>query len=858
MADFFSRIFAQPSDDVSTSYSHEDNNIRRGGDDNGGTTHRRKKSSTNVHTRTLTPLSLSGGKNTSSFGAASDSHSMGRSHSSEEVEEYSAYDVDEVIDSTRHKARGRQRRNDASVSYRSTSEPRSPKRVHQRSASSSHQRTNSNTTNSNSRSTQHNMQLQLTQNRRRRRSASVQSPSHKQRSSSSSSVRRSKSQQRIDRSVGGANYHKENTNTAATPTKSKSKKKKFWKKKPNWSGTPPKDHGKKKSCSNQNNNRHHHSNDRKEPSSPGNRKQQQQQQKLSLPQNRNQPINVGDCITITQQFLEDNADMSVLTMPKDLMSLHTGMMEMEDEEGMVDDGEDEVIRRGNLVLQRESMKYATTTDHHSRRPRISAYASRMLEEGIQHNYVEDPPPPPPPPINGRSPISIQPSQQQSSAVAIMTAHHRRGASYDDPPGKIGKLIHGQQQQLRATSDPPAADEAQPFDEESECVGNTNNNRIQQQNHHRAASTSAVDTIKQQRSITTNNKAVSFALPPPPPPATAATTSNKKVPSPARPPFMGPQLDYYYSMERSNPKTKTTSNVWSNSLIVPPIIELWSSIESVSNIIPAADGGNNNGRAVCRWDIRKEDELLGEDISLRISEEWIDVRDKYVDMTEKEEEVEEEGKEPLIKATTPDDTTSTSKSNNWATSNEKEDHDDHPMDEPGDEKDYPMNETGDDEYLHNILDCGEDDSIGNIKEERGVDSSPSKHGNEIGAEIIPLKHGDTPMDETEDVNLRHRTTWTYKPDAPTNLPFDSPELLQNQSNDSWQILIHKRTNAAINIQKWIRCLLASEKLRTLLQSVLIIQPSMRRYLNRRRYLDYLKVKSSYYPRRWSMSNKSVDC
>jgi len=256
------------------------------------------------------------------------------------------------------------------------------------------------------------------------------------------------------------------------------------------------------------------------------------------------------------------------------------------------------------------------------------------------------------------------------------------------------------------------------------------------------------------------------------------------------------------MERN---ANTPLPCWSNSPLLPPIIELWSSVESSTN-------NNDNGD---KWDMGHENELLGEETPLIISEEWIDVPDKEWDKA-----VEEMATNKSTEAATA--TPSTDRINTS-----------HFLDE---------DMMAEDEYFDDILNCGEESStnVGGV-----FDNSPTRQ-----SENVPLDG---------DVNSRHRSTWnkTYKPPTAATTSFYFPEQDNLHHSDSWKRVVRARANAAITIQKSTRGILMRERLRSLRRSTLIIQTCIRRFLSRKRFLDYRKVKRSYYPKRWEKSHNGEE-
>ena len=216
----------------------------------------------------------------------------------------------------------------------------------------------------------------------------------------------------------------------------------------------------------------------------------------------------------------------------------------------------------------------------------------------------------------------------------------------------------------------------------------------------------------------------------------------------------------------------------------------------------------------KWDTKKECDLLGEEVSLHVSEEWIDVRGN------------EKGKKEmpthatLTLITTAAAPAPAAVASSWEVSG------------AGRHTFHSKEDLPDDEYLNDILNCDDEDLAHNT----------TFNSNDDRADSSPSNLFDN------DANLRrHRSTWNtaYKP---PNLSFPSEDSIRLKE-DNWNILIRKRVNAVIAIQRCVRGMLQRQRLRLLLVSVSIIQSCIRRYISRRRFQDYLKLKRSYYPRRW---------
>jgi len=787
MSDFFSRIFAIPSD---VSSADEDTNYEEG---------RR-------HRKTLTPLSLTDGNAADNTTASS----FVENTVSYDQSQFSTDDTDSQEihrDARQHNtssSRGRQRRNDTSVGNRSASaEPRSPKKKTQRSSSmalprntnvqlklttspksnrrhrslsklgrsssTSHRRTSSKERLRNTSYSSDDDDNNDRRSSRRSSSAYNNSSMHKRSSSSNTRITDSNNGDRQYSRSKSKSYQPHTNPTTTSPKKKKKKKDSNWSS-TKWvkkhlsspSNTPPKNKDGKKGktkSSRKEKKKHHHN------SSSHNR-----DTKLSLlPPNqlRPAPVNVGDSIIISQQFL-DNADMSVLTMPKDLMSVISTENERNEVEVVQ---EDEKNHSFDTELQKEvgqlqaylkdrriRHQHRSTTNHTTdgRPMHYQTYASR-IQEGHVYSYTQDAqeialgqqhidddiPPPPPPPPPRPSPLSRRKTSTSTQNAAIphwntpatSNSNSESVASYDDPPGELVTSPTLQQTSMTATtnqqsqhqqqnghherskSDPPG-EEYQPFDE----VSFLKHNDIRQH----ASPSSKQPTVdiqptpnRQQTQSTPNrlNKAVSFSLPP-------APISSMKTP-PA-PPFMGPALDYYYSMERNSNITNTQSP------LLPPIIEIWSSVESTSI--------NQNNTS--RWNTQKEDELLGEEFSLHVSEDWIDVRDKESDMiTEEEAHIDRATSTSL-----PVDTTASKRQ----------------MHSQFVDEDMIDNE------FHDILDCGED----------CIERTNKTTDDEV------------PLDEAA-LDGRHRSTWstTYKPHTATTM-FDEPGYDDLHNSDNWQEVVRQ--------------------------------------------------------------------
>lgn len=344
---------------------------------------------------------------------------------------------------------------------------------------------------------------------------------------------------------------------------------------------------------------------------------------------------------------------------------------------------------------------------------------------------------------------------------------------------------------------------------------------------------AFSSKKQDSTEQTRSKSVTFSLPPP----------NYR----SAPPFMGPPLDFYYSLERDENDSRPC---WSPSPLVPPIMELWSSVECVE-YGPNVDVGND---------------LLGEEFPLQVSSDWLDVCDNVteensvVTVMEKPQEKSSEIEAPDIssldyptagKALVNVDsnlqkafnefTVKSSLNNNGsplektastktAVDNSPEDHRDE-VNSPDDEVNSPDDEASspDDEFFDAILNCDGD------FEATGVPGQQEPATEQM--QII----------DADDVNNRHRSSWraaynmTYKP-PPPHLSFDPARYLSGE-------LLHMRFNAAASIQSCIRAHLERVRFAKLQRSTRIIQSFARSFLFRQRLSLHLKIKSTYAPQKW---------
>ena len=155
------------------------------------------------------------------------------------------------------------------------------------------------------------------------------------------------------------------------------------------------------------------------------------------------------------------------------------------------------------------------------------------------------------------------------------------------------------------------------------------------------------------------------------------------------------------------------------------------------------------------------------------------------------------------------------------------------------------ETPHDEYFDDILNCCGEDDFGRQMQQHHRDSTNNCL---------------TDMDDNDDVNFRHRSTWNaaYRPPKlSSSFSEEYPFLSDNKmNNDNWQQMVRIRNNAAMRIQTFVRGLLERRRFHLLLHSALLVQPCIRRYIARKRYLEYRKIKKSYSPQKWKRFNVSI--
>jgi hypothetical protein len=526
------------------------------------------------------------------------------------------------------------------------------------------------------------------------------------------------------------------------------------------------------------------------------------------------PVNVGDSITISQQFLEESMDISVLTMPKELMMEEDLEHDDEDDDDHIDLNEKDYVE----AIENQLLSKSASSD------RMSAYASRLLHEGRLYtdegelvSVGSSPLSPPPPPGT--------PSQSPHANNSNKTTQRK----HNDPPGIESMELNNGGQGKR--SDPPVYDEdIIDFDE-------------------------VLGDGRQGATPQNKNKSVTFSLPPP----------NYR----SAPPFMGPPLDFYYSLERNESDTQP---VWSSSPLVPPIMELWSSVECV-------DSGPI---------FETDNDLLGEKKNpFHVSEIWLDVcaesetKEKsiaakasvYVSLESfsKKASIDQSLEKPVstkasayapqdkeysLTEATPIQMTSTAAAErisldeaatpqgyddcssemrvNDNTNVEDSPDDEVDFDTPHDEVDSPHDEVDspDLEYFDEILNCSGDVDDSIFSDQQQQEDEP----------------GGTQSFETNDVNNRHRSSWrsaynmTYKP-PPPHLSFDDPARYLGAE------MLHIRFRAAASIQACARAHLQREQYHKLLRSTLIIQPFIKSFLFRQRLSTQIKLKRSYPPLKW---------
>ncbi|KAL7520154.1 hypothetical protein ACHAWX_004896 [Stephanocyclus meneghinianus] len=887
MADFFSRIFAIPSDDES--YSAEDTFSHSSGIQAHNPKSIRKpdrskpSSSKKGSVRPSSKLDGSGGEEGNN---AVDESSTSVSLETNEERQPQRSHADKKHALGGH--RGRQRRNDEPSVHRSASEPR---RQTQNKTRSSSERPNVNNTGASSAAQLH---LQSTSRYRNTRSLSKLAEREHHHSPS-------------QHHSTNASPNTETSNPSSSPQENHSsiethKKNKSWRSKLSA--------GMKKHLS---------PTSQQSTASPPTLNSKQVKQSSSKPERERrsqnhatgdkhsytpQPINVGDSIFISQQFLEESMEISVITLPKEL-----SMKELDDENLMQIVGQKGVL--GNNAVQaflnrrtgeggngnnggsaREARDFeiqpSASMESKGIYERVSSYANRLLDisysqslennsntceedEGVevkhitkQQEKVESYSSGAPgkyawacdPTTEGYSPEGIE--KQTTTTGSTATDSELKNVILSPPPQPLnaptdrklnvqiplpddssGKLVSSTVEDGEKKGRQEPSIMSRPFDEPSAGSGRTISS----------------PTRDPERS----NKSVSFCLPPP--------SSH-----PPAPPFLGPTLDYYYSMERPS---KDPLPSWSTSSLLPPIIELWSSVEDNSDY----GVGGTVGGSITLWNQNKENELIGEDAPLLLSEKWINFSKNQTGDRVKKAIVED------------------------------------PMISPG--------ETSID-YFDNILDCtGEHAAAASETDSLRFSASTAGSNRSAQNNIIPNERSNPSARSGENSMFRHRSQWksshgnmTYKPpmfndgnitpkkEAPA-LPmvgsesFDDPvmqirryhgddvpspkkqdgsrpiilhgrivrpnSLSSNTSNQSKSSSISRspstsshgssasytnaKSYAAIAIQASARGMLERQRFMVMLDSVLVIQPFVRRFLCRQRFLLQLKLKRSYFPSNW---------
>lgn len=584
---------------------------------------------------------------------------------------------------------------------------------------------------------------------------------------------------------------------------------------------------------------------------------------------RQQPINVGDSIMIAQKYLEECEEMSALTVPKELMSVMSGLSGPAERGAMWRDDVQEVGRRN--VLESSIVKayhsnghtrqsdddddedegeiILTTTNTGPAYPNIGEFASRFLETkeeekeeededdndndnyiihqinsrdsnvhdkvgcgtsqagSSKHQWLCDPSTEEyPMKVNGRMPPPPPLMPMPRRALPLDNIHNlssqkRVSASFDDKPATFNDEVSFDEEKSRM--DPPgtlggavipnvsypSTQIHAPDPPEDKCHPSDKVSNLSAKK--RTPQSVTCQSIAGQSNFRSpNSKAVTFSLPPP------TTMLQPSQVTPPSPPFMSPNIDYYTLDQQSN--TTKPLRSWLSSALLPPIAELWSSVESMPPI-----------NSTLMWDTKKENELLGEGYSLLVSEEWIDFCDDLVEVVVVVEE------QDVVKTIPVDaDVTALVSSNRDVHSGFSHDED-----------------TPDDEYIEDILNCSEEDDFEGI-----IPAVSSSNSSNIS---------------NNNANIRHRSKWEVAY-TPFKLGSISTELIQVE-DDKWQSLIRERANAAMTIQRCVRGMLERERYYLCLGSAIILQPFIRKFLSRKRYREYTRLKQSYYPKRWERVN-----
>eukprot|EP00956_Cyclotella_meneghiniana_P016498 scaffold26070_cov71-Cyclotella_meneghiniana.AAC.2 len=816
MTDFFARIFAVPSEyDDDDSYSADDTYSQSSSIRRRSRIKNAKQSYQRANTFTSYSDNISDDENTKE----------GIGESSASV----SYDDDTIDHHEDH--RGRQRRNDAPSGHRSASEPRSK----QKKKRSSSERPNA---------TSHTAAKQSQQSRYRsaRSLSKVPERHHAAPSSSSPNNDVDKKEMKNWRSKFSKGIKKKHISftSDSSPALTSSKQAK----KPS-----PKNSESRK--------QHHHAkaNDKTPASS--------------------QPINVGDFITISQQYLEKNEEMSVLTLPKELASKEVdeeNLMQIIGQRGVL--GNDAVQafldrrndgRQGgggeNLHIHRSA-----SVESKGVYERVGKYATKLLDISRSQS------------LENSSTLQEEGVEIPHNQDLLAVANHQIGkhAWPCDPGYSVGdNAAHTviTEQEIGSIGMPPPASPS-PFDGIEEEHRVRYDVQIPVRDDPSGIHIDTSITVDRQKSTESRrqfdevhsrpiesqapvNKSVSFSLPPP-------------SSLPPAPPFLGPHLDYYYSMERD---AKDKAPIWSHTTILPPIIELWSAVEDSSK----------HGAFGSFWNAEKEKELVGEEEVRQIaSEQYVSQSEKALLVGVRTRGEADASKKPAANPTSPGEKSM--------------------------------------EYFHDILDCNDVDLKGVIdcnNNDDDDDDAPAdeKEGLKLTTSSLSIKTETAGSSETEEVlgddaNFRHRSQWksshnmTYKPPLfnggvgrsessedsviklrrfhedgiltaerqdsqgdtrPVILPCrvgrplttlnpskctsitltHSPSAASYESSSSYNAKIF----AAIVIQASARSVIERQQFVGMRDSVLIIQSALRRFLYRQRYLLQLKLKRSYYPCNW---------
>ncbi|KAL7505972.1 hypothetical protein ACHAXN_008055 [Cyclotella atomus] len=828
MADFFSRIFAIPSDDESS---------------DGASTYSQPSIQRHSSPRKKPHQKKSGSHNR-------------RSHSEDDEDEIEESSTSASIES--NLKRGRQRRNDASSSYRSASEgPRGSGEKHKKRSSSERPKAASPSASGN------NASLSA-----RRPARSLSKVAERERETSSSMMDDEETQRKMKgwRSKFSKGMKKHLSPTAAStssspPLPSKTRKDPHAK-------SPTNSHAQtNKATSNRN-------------ASTSNR---------NVSSGTKRPINVGDYITLSQQYLEDN-DMSVLTLPKELKDLNntTAMVDMDENlqiymgqrgvlgnnavQAFLDrrctphssadvatsstfpavDGTDETnsilpavngtipeTNSNDNTLQHENGLQQSTSNESRVYERVSSYATKLLDISYSQSLENT-------------------SQDQGCEVevndALLAYANRQMSGTSRHVWPCDPTAEGYAPNNGAAKDP---NDNVDVHNKDKLIGSSEGmaeNGIMPEDPSLSSPGGGRRPLDKEddeeedgdRPFRSFNKSVSFNIPPQQPSSS----------HPPAPPFLGPNFDYYYSVER-DPNDSTP--LWSNHSILPPIIELWSNVE---------DGAATTASG---WNAVKEMELIGEDNPL-IFDDLVKLPDARADVDTPTK------KEPVILRPT----------------------------SPG-EKSI--------EHLINILDCGDEEEEAPLDEKEGLIKQTTSS--------LSIKTDPATSTETEpDATFRHRSQWksshnmTYKPpmfnkDSSTlhkmmgRSESSEDSVLQlrriheddvpspknhaeHLSTTSKPVILHGRvvrhanvspnassslsktviarspstasygsiasssnakTYAAIAIQASARGMLERQRFMDMISSVLVIQTAVRRFLCRCRLVVMRKLRRSYFSSNW---------